>query len=78
VLLLLGSVSVFIVQSMAIYLRSFKREPLLVQSVVIAVSTVLLALLTVRTSGSAGVAFIFLLCTGIFGLILGIFIFHRW
>jgi hypothetical protein len=78
VLLLLGSVSVFIVQSMAIYLRSFKREPLLVQSVVIAVSTVLLALPTVRTSGSAGLAFIFLLCTGIFGLISGTVVFRRW
>lgn len=78
VLLLLGSVSVFIVQSMAIYLRSFKREPFLVQSVIIAVSTVLLSLLTVKTSGSAGVAFVFLLCTGIFGLISGTVVFRRW
>ena len=78
VLLLLTCVSLFIVQSMAIYLRSFKREPFLVQSVVIAVSTVSLAFLTVKTSGSAGVAFIFLLCTGIFGLISGTVVFRRW
>ena len=77
-LLLLTCVSLFIVQSMAIYLRSFKREPFLVQSVVIAVSTVSLAFLTVKTSGSAGVAFIFLLCTGIFALISGTVVFRRW
>jgi hypothetical protein len=78
VLLLLASVSIFVVQSMAVYLRSFKREPFLVQSVVIAISTVFFSLLTVKTWGTAGAAFIFLFCTGIFGLISGTVIFHRW
>jgi hypothetical protein len=78
VLLLLTYVSSFIVQSMAIYLRSFKREPFLIQSVVIAISTVLFSLLTVKFWGTAGVAFIFLFCTGIFGLISGTVIFRRW
>jgi hypothetical protein len=77
-LLLLASGCVFVVQSMAIYLRSFKREPFVVQSVSTAVSTVLLAFPTARAWGSAGAALVFLLCTGIFGLIQAISIFRRW
>jgi hypothetical protein len=77
-LLLLASVSVFVVQSLAIYLRSFKREPFLVQAVVIAISTLLLAFLTSKRWGGAGAALVFLLCTGMLGLILAIVIFRRW
>ena len=77
-LLLLTSVSVFIVQSMAIYLRSFKREPFLVRSIVIAVLTVVFALSTVKVWGTAGVALSYLLCTGVVGLASAIVIFRRW
>jgi hypothetical protein len=77
-LLLFACVSSFIVQSMAIYLRSFKREPFLVQSVVIAALTVLLSLLTVKGWGIAGIAASYLLCTGIIGLILGAATFRSW
>jgi hypothetical protein len=77
-LLLLTCMSFLIVQSMAIYLRSFKREPFVIQSVVIAVSTVLLSFLAVKGWGSAGAVFIFLSCTGVFGLISGTVVFRRW
>jgi len=77
-LLLLASMSFFIVQSMSVYLRSFKREPFLAQSIVIAVSTVLLSFLTMKWWGSYGAALVFLLCTGIFGLVSGSLVFSRW
>jgi hypothetical protein len=76
-LLLPTCVSGFVVQSMAIYLRSFKREPFLVQSVMVATSTVTLALLVARTWGVAGVAFSYFVCTGGLGLIYGIVVFRR-
>jgi hypothetical protein len=66
-LLLLTSVSGFIVQSMAIYLRSFKREPFLVQSVVVAVFTVILALLAAKVWSVTGVALSYFVCTGAIG-----------
>jgi hypothetical protein len=76
-LLLLTSVSAFIVQSMAIYLRSFKREPFLVQSAVVAVSTVILALLAAKTWSVAGVAFSYFICTGVIGFVYGMVVFRR-
>jgi hypothetical protein len=76
--LLLTSMSAFIVQSMAIYLRSFKREPFLIQSVVVAGLTVLLSLATVKGWGLAGIMSSYLLCTGGIGLIVGLTIFRTW
>jgi hypothetical protein len=76
VLLLLTCVSGFVVQSMAIYLRSFKREPFLVQSVVVAMSTVISALLAAKTWGVAGVALSYFVCTGLVGLIYAIVVFR--
>jgi len=78
VLLLLASVGIFVVQSIGIYLRSFKREPFLAQSVAVAASTVVLSLLTIKTWGTAGAALAFLLCTGILGSVSAIVIFRRW
>ena len=76
-LLLLTCVSVFIVQSMAIYLRSFKREPFLVQSIVVAVSTVILAVLAAKAWGIEGVALSYFVCTGVIGLVYGTVVFRR-
>jgi hypothetical protein len=76
-LLLLTSVSAFIVQSMAIYLRSFKREPFLVQSVMVAVSTVILAPLVAKTWSVAGVALSCFVCTGVVGLVYALVVFRR-
>src|SRR5216683_5761380 len=77
-LLLLACVSGFIVQSMAIYLRSFKREPFLIQSIVIAALSILLSLLTVRAFGTTGIALSYFLCTGIVGMIFGATILRSW
>ncbi len=76
-LLLLTCMSGFIVQSLAIYLRSFKREPFLVQSIVIAFSTVILALLAAKKWSIVGVSLSYFACTGIIGLIYGIVVFRR-
>jgi hypothetical protein len=76
-LLLLTCVSGFVVQCMAIYLRSFKREPFLAQSAVVALSTGILAPLAARTWGVAGVTFGYFVCTGIIGLAYGIVVFRR-
>jgi O-antigen/teichoic acid export membrane protein len=78
VLLLLAAVSGFVVQSMAIYLRSFKREPFLVQSIVIAALSIVLALVTVRTFGTTGIAVSYFLCTGIVGMIFAATTFRSW
>jgi hypothetical protein len=78
VLLGLTCGSTFVVQSMAIYLRSFKREPFLVQSIVIASLSILLSLLTVRAFGTTGIALSYFLCTGIVGMILGVAVFRSW
>jgi hypothetical protein len=77
-LLLLTSLSVFIVESMAIYLRSFKREPFLIQSAAVAALTVLLSLVTAKAWGTAGVTASYFLCTGGIGLVLGTTTFRSW
>lgn len=76
-LLLLACMSSFLVQSMAIYLRSFKREPFLVQSIVVAVSTVVLAVLAAKAWGVAGVALSYFVCTGVISLGYGMVVFRR-
>jgi hypothetical protein len=76
-LLLLTCMSFLIVQSMAIYLRSFKREPFLVQSIVVAVSTVILALLAAKIWSVVGVSLSYFACTGVIGLVYGIVVFRR-
>ena len=77
-LLLLTGVSSFVVQSLAIYLRSFRREPFLVQSIVVAALTTLLSLVTVKRWGIAGVTASYLLCTGVIGLVLAAAAFRSW
>lgn len=77
-ILLLATLGSFLVQSMAVYLRSFKREPFLLQSVIVAVLTVSLSLSTVKAWGTAGVGASYLLGTGVIGLALGAATFHAW
>jgi hypothetical protein len=76
-LLLLTCISWLLVQSMAIYLRSFKREPFLVQSVVMASATSLFVLLVARMWGVPGVALCYFACTGIVGLVFATAIFSK-
>ena len=77
-LLIVATGGRFAAQTMAIYLRSFKREPFLVRSIVVAALTLLFSVAVVRTWGSTGLAFVFLFCSGIIGLILAIRTFRTW
>ncbi|MGH9688560.1 MAG: hypothetical protein ACRD5K_15865 [Candidatus Acidiferrales bacterium] len=77
-LLILGTGGRFAAQTMAIYLRSFKREPFLVQSIVVATLTLLFALVVVQAWGSAGLAVVYLFCTGIVGVVLAVRTFRSW
>lgn len=76
VLLLLAAISSFVVQSMAVYLRSFKREPYLVQSITIAGLTVAGILLAAPRWGSAAVSILYFSFSGVVGLIWAMAIFH--
>jgi O-antigen/teichoic acid export membrane protein len=75
-LLLLAAVSVFIVQSLAVYLRAHKREPFLWQSLLVAGLTSGGALLLVPRWGLSGAAMTYFLCAGAIGLLFALAIFH--
>jgi hypothetical protein len=75
-LLLFAAVSVFIVQSMAVYLRAHKREPFLWQSLLVAGLTSGGALLLVPRWGLAGGAVIYFVCAGVVGLVSALAIFR--
>ena len=66
--LVLAAGANFIVQSLATLLRSFKREPFLVQSLVVASFTLVLAMLAAPRWGDAGVTFSYLAATAGIGL----------
>jgi hypothetical protein len=74
-ILLLAALATFLIQSLAVYLRAHKSEPFLVQSMVIAVTTLVGALLSVRLWGSPGIAATYVLCAG-GGLVSGTIIFQ--
>jgi O-antigen/teichoic acid export membrane protein len=76
-LLLLTMLSGYVVQSFAIYLRSFKREPFLGLYVSTAVLSVCLVLLTARRWGNMGVAVSYASCTGVVGLLSAIIAFRK-
>lgn len=75
-LLLLAAMSSFLVQSMAVYLRSFKREPYLVQSITVAGLTVAGVLLVAPRWGSAAVSIVYFSFSGVLGLPWAAAIFH--
>jgi hypothetical protein len=75
-LLLIAAISSFLVQSLSVYLRSFKREPYLVQSLVVAVITTAIALLTASRWGSAAIALDYFLVSGVLGFFSALFIFR--
>jgi O-antigen/teichoic acid export membrane protein len=75
-LLLLAAISSFIVQGLAIYLRSFKKEPYLVQSLITAILTLVGALLVVPRWGSIAIAALYFLISGVVGLLWAIAIFR--
>jgi hypothetical protein len=77
VLLLLTAVSSFVVQSLAVYLRSFKREPYLVQSLVVSCITLGAILLAVPRWGSVAAAILYFVASGVVGLVWAVAIFMR-
>lgn len=77
-LLILATGGRFAAQTMAIYLRSFKREPFLVQSIVVAALTLVFSLAVVRAWGNTGLAFVYLVCTGVIGVALAVQTFRSW
>jgi hypothetical protein len=66
--LLATAISSFSVQSMAIYLRSFKEEPFLIQSIVIFSITAIGVIVAAPRWGSLGIAVCYFLSSGIVGL----------
>ena len=68
-LLLFTAAGSFAVQSMAIYLRSYKREPYLFQSMAVAVLTVVGILLAASRWGSLAIAIVYLAVSGMAGLL---------
>jgi hypothetical protein len=76
VLLLFAAIGSFVVQSMAIYLRSFKREPYLIQSIAVSGLTLIAVLLMAPQWGNAAVAIIYFTTNGIVGPLWAIAIFH--
>jgi hypothetical protein len=75
-LLLFTGISSFLVQAMAVYLRSFKREPYLLQSLVIGGLTTAGALVTAARWGSAAIALDYFLVSGLMGPAWALVIFH--
>jgi O-antigen/teichoic acid export membrane protein len=77
VFLLTTAISTFAVQSMAIYLRSFKSEPFLIQSIVVALLTALGVAIAAPRWGSFGVAVSYFLFSGVVGLAAAAAIFRK-
>jgi hypothetical protein len=76
--LLLGTMSSVPVQAMAIYLRSFKREPFLWQSLAVATLTLVSSRMLIKGLGPMGLSLSYLVCTGMFGLASATVIFRSW
>jgi len=81
-LLVLTSGANFVVQSLGILLRSFKSEPFLAQSLVVAASTLTLAAVTASRWGNTGAALSYFSATAVIGLPFALTIFadarHRY
>jgi hypothetical protein len=66
-----------VVQSLATLLRSFKREPFLIQSLVVASISIILVSLTAARWGNAGAVFSYFSATAFIGLPSALTIFVR-
>ncbi len=75
-LILVTTLAVYVVQSLAVYLRAHKNEPFLWQSVGVACLTCGALFLLVPRWGISGVAASYLLCTGVVGLSSAVAIFR--
>jgi len=77
VLLLLTAIATFLVQAMAVYLRSFKQEPYLVLSTAVAGFTLLGAFLVAPRWGNPGVAIVYFLFSGVVAVVWAVSIFQK-
>ena len=75
--LVLGAAAGHMSQCMATLIRCFKQEPFLVQSLLVAASTLMLAAISLPRLGNAGAALSYLFATGAVGLPLSLLIFVR-
>jgi Ca2+/Na+ antiporter len=66
-----------LVQNLAALLRSFKSEPFLLQSLIVATSTLALTAFTAARWGSSGAALSYLVAAAVIGLPLALAIFAR-
>ena len=79
VLLLLAAVASFVVQALAVYLRSFKREPYMVQSTVVALLTLGGVTLAAQRWGNWAVAVAYSLFSGVLAVVWALLIFsNQW
>lgn len=76
-ILLLTAIGSFVTQGMAVYLRSFKKEPYLKQSIAVAAVTLIGVLLVAKHWGNEGVAIVYFICTGIVGFAWSVAIFQH-
>jgi O-antigen/teichoic acid export membrane protein len=76
IFLLATAIGAFSVQCMAIYMRSFKREPFLLQSLLVSSLTTVAVLVTTPRCGSWGIALSYLLFTGLLGSTTAVVIFR--
>jgi len=77
VFLLLAAVGTFVVQGMAVYLRSFKQEPYLFQSTAVAGLSFLGVLIVAPRWGSSGVAMVYFVCSGFLAVLWAVLIFQK-
>jgi O-antigen/teichoic acid export membrane protein len=78
VLLLLTSLSTLVVQSEALYLRAHKREPFLMQSLVVAGLTLFGVLILVPRWGVAGSTVTYFISSGVIAIASATVIFRKW
>jgi hypothetical protein len=69
--------SIFVAQAEAIYLRAYKSEPFLLQSIVVGVLTCGAALALTPIWGMTGAAVTYFLCSGLVGLVSATMVFQR-
>jgi O-antigen/teichoic acid export membrane protein len=78
VLLLLTALCTLVVQSEAVYLRAHKREPFLIQSLVVAILTLLGVAVLVPRWGVVGSTVTYFICSGVIGLVAATAVFQKW
>jgi hypothetical protein len=77
ILLLSGATASFLIQAMAVYLRSFKREPLLPTAIAVSAVTLSLSFVFVSRWGSLAIAIVYFIANALVGLPWACHVFRR-